>query len=69
MSSRKLRDPAYGEIISPIEIFSWQEDGSVTERRRRRARGLWFAFASVVLGLLIIGARTGMFSSLAGSTW
>jgi hypothetical protein len=71
MFSRKPRAPDGGEIISPVEIFTWQKDGSVTERRRRRARrgGVWVAFASVMLALLVLGARTGIFSSLAASTW
>jgi hypothetical protein len=65
MSSRKLRAPDDGEIISPLEIFTWQVDGSVKERRRRRARTsrVWVAFVSVMLVLLIIGSR------LAASTW
>ena len=35
----KPRDPGDGEIVSPSDTsFSGQEDGSITERRRRRER-------------------------------
>jgi hypothetical protein len=71
MFSRNPRAPDDGEINSPVETFSWQEDGSVTERRRRRARRgrVWVAFAGVALALLILGARTELFGSLAAGKW
>jgi hypothetical protein len=67
MFSRKPRALDDGEITYPGESFAWEEDGSVTERRRRREhRGrAWAAFTGVALALLILGAQTGIFSSPA----
>jgi hypothetical protein len=67
---RKPREPDNrSEIISPGEAITWQEDESVTQRRRTRRGGMLVAVAGVMLVLLIIGARIGIFSSLAASTW
>ena len=71
MSSMKPRVLIDGEIVGPDETFSWQVDGSIMERRRRRARrgGVWVAVAGVALALLILGARTELFSSVAAGQW
>jgi hypothetical protein len=59
-----------GEIISPDEIFTWQADSSVTERRTRRKRsGVGVAVVGGMLVLLVLGIQTGLFSSLAATTW
>jgi hypothetical protein len=58
------------EIISPDETFTWQADSSVTERRLRRERsGVGVAVVGAMLALLVLGIKTGLFGSLAATTW
>jgi hypothetical protein len=71
VSSMKPRVLSDGEIVGPDETFTWQVDGSLTERRRRRARRgrVWVAVAGMALALLILGIRTELFSSVAAGQW
>jgi hypothetical protein len=55
MSSMKPRDLAQGEMVSPFE-FSWQEDMSVTERRRQRRNRAGIAIVGVTLAALVLCA-------------
>jgi len=51
-SSGQLHD---AENISPLEAFTWNEDASVTERRRRRARtSRALAWASIVSAVALV---------------
>jgi hypothetical protein len=63
MSSMKPRDSANEEFISSYEIFKWQEDGSVTERRRRleRRSRIGFTIIAVMLALLVLREASGSF--------
>jgi hypothetical protein len=72
MFSRKPRAPDHHwEIVYPGEAFTWQEDGSVTERRRReRKRRLWATCLGVALALIVLGNAVGiswLVSAAAGS--
>jgi hypothetical protein len=59
-----------GEIISLNETFTWQADSSVTERRlRRERRAVGVAVVGAMLALLVLGIQTGLFGSLAATTW
>jgi hypothetical protein len=62
MFARKPRAPDDGEIISPVEIFTWEEDGSVTERRRRRLwkKQIWTTCVGATLALLVLGHAFGI---------
>jgi hypothetical protein len=62
MFSRKPRAPDGGEIISPVETFGWQEDDSITERRRRheRRRLVWTICVGATLALLVLGNAVGI---------
>ena len=43
------------EITTPLESFTWNEDASVTERRRRRARtSRTLAWASIVSAVALV---------------
>ena len=48
------------EIIYPGEAFTWQEDGSVTERRRRRKKQIWTTCIGATLALLVLGNAFGI---------
>jgi hypothetical protein len=68
MSSMKPRDLAQGEMVSPFETFSWQEDMSVTERRRERRNRAGIAIVGVTLAALVLCAmiaHTGFLGALA----
>ena len=72
MSSMKPRDSANEELVSSYEIFNWQEDGSVSERRRRleRRNRIGFSIIAVMLALLVLRAAagsSGFFSALAST--
>lgn len=68
MFSRKPRDDIYAEIVSPQETFSWNEDESVTERRRRRARTtrlfVLIGLASALVLLLALQGRSSQFGTV-----
>jgi hypothetical protein len=72
MFSRKPRAPEHHwEIIYPGEASTWREDGSVTERRRRRERKrrVWATCIGLTLALLVLGNAFGiswLFSAFAG---
>jgi hypothetical protein len=52
LSSSQSQD---AENTSPLEVFTWNEDASVTERRRRRARtSRTLAWGSVISALTLI---------------
>ena len=69
MFSSKPRPPDDGEIISPIEIVTWQEDASVTERRRRvRNRQIWATCIGAAIAIFVLGNAFGiswLFSAVA----
>jgi hypothetical protein len=69
-TSSKRSDYVYGELISPLERFSWTEDEVVTERRRRREKTsrilVWVGVASVAVGIVVLyEARIIAFGPLA----
>jgi hypothetical protein len=69
MFSSKPRPRDDGEIISPIELITWQEDASVTERRRRvRNRQIWTTGIGVAIAIFVLGNAFGiswLFSAVA----
>jgi hypothetical protein len=69
MSSMTPRVLIDGEIVGPDETFTWQDDSSVTERRRARRGRVWVAVAGMALALLILGVRTEFSSSVAAGQW
>jgi hypothetical protein len=70
MSSMKPRDFANEELISSYEIFKWQVDGSVTERRRRleRRNRIGFTIIAVMLALLVLREASGSFRFFSALT-
>jgi hypothetical protein len=69
-TSSKRSDYVYGELISPLERFSWTEDEVVTERRRRREKTsrilVWLGVAFTVAGIgVLYEARIIAFGPLA----
>jgi hypothetical protein len=71
MSSGHPRVPDYGELISPLEAFSWQEDASVAEQRcRRKRRGrVLAALVGLTFAVLLLGAQSSIFQSMALGKW
>ena len=61
------RPEHHGEIVHPGEVFSWREEDTVTERRRRRTRAsrAGVIFLAMVGALLALGAKSGLSSLLA----
>lgn len=57
MPAKTLDNDSYLEIASPLETFHWEEDASVTLRRRRAARmlrvGQWLGIGSVLAVIVI----------------
>lgn len=73
MFSRKPRDDIYAEIVSPHETFSWNEDESITERRRRQAGRsrilVWICLAGALLIIiLVLQGRFVRFGAVPGGS-
>jgi cobalamin biosynthesis protein CobD/CbiB len=61
MFSRTPHAPAQHEILYLGEAFTWQEDASVTERRRReREKQIWTTCVGAALALLVLGHAFGI---------
>lgn len=55
LSSSQTHD---AENTRPLEVFTWNEDASVTERRRRRARtSRTLAWASIISAVALLVRR------------
>ena len=58
-SLSKRLEGVYEEPISPLERFTWTEDAELTQRRRRRSKGVRLIVCAATL--LVVAGSVALF--------